>query len=198
MGHRFLEKTPAEFFRDELIRAMAHQKVSASTFTEFYLVNLLAGSMRSHDVATDDPGAADLPLAELYARAIAAPRNDRARLLRALGDTALFVSGFFADSLARRRAEARYYSSFGSFAYGHLSRRDQLLGFGPEVYGELARRFHEFADVLTEVADHTHATASDSVPQLYERWLRTGSGAAAERLLELGVMPMKPQRPTQH
>ena len=196
MGQRLVEKTPMEFFREELTKALEHQKVSTSTFTEFYLVNLLAGSMRSHDVSSDEPGAADLPLAVLYARALAAPRNDRARLLRALGDTALFVSGFFAESLGRHRVDKKYYRSLGGYAYGHLSHSDELLGFGPEVYGELARQFHEFAEVLTEVADHTHATATDSVPYLYERWLKTGSQSAAARLVELGVAPIRPTHNT--
>ena len=31
------EETPIEFFREQLERAMEHQKVSTSAFTEFYL-----------------------------------------------------------------------------------------------------------------------------------------------------------------
>ncbi len=196
MGQRLVDETPMEFFREELTKALEHQKVATSVHTEFYLVNLLAGSLRAHELWSDEPGASDLPLAILYGQALEAPPAERARLLRALGDTALFMSGFFADSLARNHADLKYYRSLGGHAYERLSLRDELLGFGPEVYAELARRFPQFADVLSEVAETTHANASDSIPQLYERWLRTGSGPLARRLLELGVTPVRPFRQT--
>ena len=35
--------TPVEFFREQLEKALEHQRVATSAFTEFYLVNLLAG-----------------------------------------------------------------------------------------------------------------------------------------------------------
>ena len=35
-------ETPVEFFREQLGKAMEHQRVATSAFTEFYLVNLLA------------------------------------------------------------------------------------------------------------------------------------------------------------
>ena len=38
-------ETAVEFFREQLERAMDHQKVSTSTFTQFYLVNLLTGCL---------------------------------------------------------------------------------------------------------------------------------------------------------
>lgn len=196
MARRLVEQTPVEFFRGALTKALQHQKVPTSAFAEFYLVNLLAGSVRSADVKGDEPGASDLPLAMLYGQALEAHPAERARLLRALGDTALFVSGFFAESLARRHMNVKYYRTLGGFAYGRLSRRDELLGFGPEVYAELATHFHEFADVLTQVADQVQANGTNSIPALYERWLETGSLAAAERLLELGVAPVRPVRNT--
>ena len=50
-GKLVREETPMEFFREQLERAMEHQKVSTSAFTEFYLVNLLVSCVRGEEVA---------------------------------------------------------------------------------------------------------------------------------------------------
>src|SRR5258705_395092 len=94
------EETPMEFFREQLARAMEHQKVSTSAFTEYYLVNLLTSCVRGDALPPPEPGFDETPLALLYVRALKATRHERGRLLRAMGDTALFVSGFFSDSLS--------------------------------------------------------------------------------------------------
>ncbi len=189
-GELVTARTPLEFFRDQLERAMQHQKVSTSAFTEYYLVNLLAGSLRGELLPRAEPGYDETPLALLYARALAAERGERARLLRSLGDTTLFVAGFFADSLAGRLADFDYYRALGGRAYAHLSREPQR-GPGGEVFGELAARFTEFADLLAEISESSRLSGNSvSVLQLYERWLQTGSPRAARLLAERGLAPV--------
>ena len=68
------------------------------------------------------------------------------RLLRALGDSALFTSGFFADSLQGGLVNLGYYKDLGGQAYlvsparkGPVERQRVL---------QLAARFGQFADVL--------------------------------------------------
>src|SRR5882762_9139128 len=80
-------QSAVEFFREQLERAMEHQKVSTSAFTQYYLVNLLAGCLRG-ELPPSEPGYDETPLAVLYVRAIHSSRRDRAKLLRAMGDTA--------------------------------------------------------------------------------------------------------------
>ena len=82
------DEKPAEFFKEQLEKAMQHQKVSTTAFTEYYLVNLLADCVQTEPLLSE-PGYEQTPLALLYVRALAAPGYQRARLLRALGDTAL-------------------------------------------------------------------------------------------------------------
>jgi hypothetical protein len=110
-----------------------------------------------------------------------------------MGDTALFVSGFFADSLQGRVADARYYCALGGRAYARLSREhEQTRGFGPAVFSELAGRFGLFADVLSEVSEASHLSTPASLVRLYERWLQTGSRRAAALLAERGITPLLP------
>ena len=184
-------ETPLEFFREQLERAMDHQKVSTSAFTQYYLVNLLAGCVRGQ-LPPGDAGGDETPLAILYVRAIQSSRRDRARLLRAMGDTALFVSGFFADSLGRRLVDLDYYKAMGGFAYARLAHDEDPRVFGPEVFCELSDRFTEFADLLSEISEASHLASNASVLRLYERWIQTGSRRMAAMLAERGITPVNP------
>ena len=97
--------------------------------------------------------------------------EQRARL-RSLGDFSLFMSGFFSDSFRRRAVDVDYYVSMGEYAYGSLSRRDEDAF--AEVFGELARKFVGFMDVLADVSERTALASARRSPPLRE-WLRTGS-----------------------
>jgi hypothetical protein len=185
------DETPMEFFREQLEKAMEHQKVSTSAFTEYYLVNLLSASVHG-DLPPSEPGFDETPLAVLYVRAVQASRGERTRLLRMMGDTALFVSGFFADSLSRGLVDLGYYKTMGGQAYARLSREESALGVGSDVFSELSGRFCEFADVLAEVSETSHLSTNTSVLRLYERWVQTGSRRAAVLLAERGIAPLPP------
>jgi hypothetical protein len=194
MSQRVLkDTTPLEFFREQIERAMEHQKVSTSAFTQYYLVNLLAGCVRG-ELPPSEPGYDEAPLALLYARALQqSSRRDRARLLRAMGDTALFMSGFFADRVSRGLVDFGYYRAMGGYAYMRLARDEDPQVFGPEVFSELAGRFTQFADLLSEISENTNLASSNaSVVKLYDRWLQTGSPRAATLLAERGITPVAP------
>jgi hypothetical protein len=186
------EESPVEFFKEQLEKAMEHQKVSTSAFTEHYLVSLLAACVRGDGLPAPDAGYDEAPLAVLYAHALRASRHERARLLRVMGDSALFVSGFFADSLNRTLVDLAYYRAMGGQAYARLSREEANLGYGPDVFGELSGRFTEFADLLSEVSETSRLVSDRSVLQLYERWMQTGSRRAAVLLAEKGIAPVGP------
>jgi len=187
------EETPMEFFREQLVLAMEHQRVATSAFTEYYLVNLLTAAVRGENVPQAEPGYDETPLALLYARALTASRLERARLLKRMGDTALFVAGFFSDSLCRKLVDFGYYRAMGGHAYARLSREEGFVS-GPPVFSELSDRFGEFADVLAEVSEQSHLASNLSLVRLYERWLRTGSRRAATLLARRGITPVAPDK----
>jgi hypothetical protein len=191
MSERLVRATAIEFFREQLERAMDHQKVNTSEFTQYYLVNLLAGGVRG-ELPPSEPGYDETPLAVLYVRAIQSSRRDRAKILRAMGDTALFMSGFFADSLSGRLVDLDYYKAMGGFAYARLAHDEDPRVFGPEVFSELSGRFTEFADLLSEISEQSHLATNQSVLRLYERWIQTGSRRVAALLAERGITPVVP------
>src|SRR3984893_18507545 len=90
-------------FRDLLSSAIEHQNAPGTQETEFYLVKLLADFLRSEALyLRDESGNAERkPLAFLLKEALEERGAARLHLLRKLGDTSLFVSGMFPDSLSR-------------------------------------------------------------------------------------------------
>src|SRR5438270_1895890 len=84
----------AEFFHEVLTAAIKNQGVDTSEPTECYLVNLLATFTKA---PLDDQ-----PLALKLASAAYASPDERVRHLKEVGDTSLYVSGFFSDSLQRK------------------------------------------------------------------------------------------------
>jgi hypothetical protein len=185
-------ESPMEFFKEQLEKAMEHQRVSTSAFTEYYLVNLLTSCVQAETLPGAEPGYDETPLALLYVRALEASRHERARLLRAMGDTALFVAGFFGDSLEGRLVDFDYYRAMGGNAYARLCREEEPVVFGAELFGELSQRFSEFADLLAEVSEASSLTSSQSIMRLYERWVQTGSRRAAAALAQRGIAPVRP------
>jgi hypothetical protein len=75
----------------------------------------------------------------------------------------------------------------GEYAYGSLSRRDEDAF--AEVFGELARKFVAYMDVLADVSERTAVNSSADVLRLYEKWLRTGSVRDGRKLADSGIVP---------
>src|SRR6267143_4563870 len=93
-----------DFFRDLLQRAMENQRAQVQPFTELHVVNLLHEYLLSEAlyVQSEDGSLQQKPLAFLLKEALEEAGPARLHMLRRLGDTSLFISGFFPDSLARR------------------------------------------------------------------------------------------------
>jgi len=178
-------ETPAEYFKDLVESALARQHLRANDLTAYYLVDLLCGFVRPDRRRTF--GDEDSPLALRLVRALDSAGIEQRARLRSLGDFSLFMSGFFSDSFRRRSIDIDYYVSMGEYAYGSLSRRDEDAF--AEVFGELARKFVAYMDVLADVSERTAVNSSADVLRLYEKWLRTGSVRDGRKLADSGIVP---------
>jgi hypothetical protein len=182
-----LALTVEGFFHDEVDRAFRDRGLEPGTLVEHYVVQLLA--------AYAARGIADAPLALKLAETIDAPPRERRRSLREIGDTSLYVSGFWADSLTDKMVDVDYYIEMGGSAYGELARGGSGWTGDPygAVFGELAANFVRFVEVLAIVSQRTSRCPSEEqdVLRLYQRWQRTKSRTAAARLAALGVVPPK-------
>src|SRR6188768_511090 len=175
-------ESPTEYFRNLVESALQRQHLAVRELTSFYVVNLLAGF-----VHRDQSGIADYEaLGVRFVRALQSGGSAQRDGLRRVGDTSLFVSGFFSDSLNRSLVDIDYYMQLGERAYGSLARNDDALG---DVFDELSDKFTAMVDVLTEVSERTALTSNSDVMRVYERWLRTGSRRTGSQLVARGIVP---------
>ncbi len=180
-------KSAREWFREAVGETLAHRNLRVQEVTEFYLVDLLASFLGRERLFVED-GDGNVraePLALILLRALEKDRAQRIRELRRLGDTALYVSGFFGDSLARSVAGVDYYISMGERAYGALA-EGGARGEG-DVFAELSDRFEQFVDVFAEIAELSNLRSDRGLVRLYERYLTTRSVRVAELLRQRGV-----------
>jgi hypothetical protein len=171
------------FFRDEVDKAFRDEGLEHDQLTEHYLVQLLA--------AYAAQPIEDRPLAIRMLESIQASPRERRSTLREIGDTALFISGFWGDSLGGRLVDVDYYIDMGGTAYGELAREGAGRAREPfaPVFGTLATNFARFVEVLMTVSHRTERARNNrDLVRLYERWLQTKSGWAARRLAEQGVL----------
>jgi hypothetical protein len=184
-----------DYFRESVGCAIDNQGVDVDPHAAHYVVNLLTLFSRSEDLYEDQGDSYGLrPLALMLADAAdAGSAAERSFSLQRIGDVALFIAGFFADSLATRLVDIDYYINMGGSAYGSLSdeirgtARGRALG---DVYRELASKFQVLVDVLNEVRDGARESSDIDVLRTYEIWLRTGSRRAAALLRQNGVVPI--------
>jgi hypothetical protein len=165
-----------EFFHEVVQDALETVHLTTTAPTEWYLVSLLGDFTRARIT--------DQPLGMQLAEAPTEP-GERVRRLKQVGDTSLYVSGFFSESLGRKLVDADYYASIGSTAYAELASR--LGGSLTEVYRELAARFPAFVEVLGEVRRRVDFATSD-ITRLYEQWLRTRDAWVEKKLRSFGVL----------
>jgi hypothetical protein len=181
-------KSAHEYFRERVSDVLSHRRLQIKEATEFYLVNLLASFLEKERLfVTDAEGHVEAePLAMILLRAAAGDRRARATQLRRLGDTALFVSGFFGDSLSRSAVDVDYYIAMGEGAYGTLRETERGAGL-VDLYGELADRFPTFVDLFAEIAELSDLESNRGLVRLYERFLHTRSERVAQLLKARGV-----------
>ncbi len=177
------------FFRDLVEEAMRNLEVRTANDTQQYLVNLLARYAVSQQIQE-----LGTPLVDLLTHALDTEGLERVARLRTLGDAALFVSGFLADSFERRGLTHDYVTSLGARAYGEVGRAARFTSAqdascGRYVFEELAGQFRACASVLDEVREQTALCTDGELIRVYERWCETRSPQLYRRLHRRGMTP---------
>jgi ADP-heptose:LPS heptosyltransferase len=174
-----LTSSVEEFFHEVVTEALQTQRVRAAEPTECYLVALLGEFTKSR--ITDEP---------LSLKLVSTDQDpaERVKTLKEVGDTTLYVAGFFAESLESKLIDADYYIGLGEAAYGELGQRLSRGGSSAgELYNELAAKFPCFVDVLAEVRSRVDFAGSDVV-KLYEQWMTSRSEWLERRLRSMGML----------
>ena len=178
--------SPLEHFRALIEKALEKQRLHIDETVEFYLANLLTCYIDTKRFSTE-------PLAIRLLKALDERRELKRLMLKDVGDTTLFVAGFFHESLKRKLVDIDYYIDIGTISYHYLA---DSLSEGTDahlsaLYRELSERFVELVDILGEVSERTRLATTEDILRLYERWLATGSQRMARLLRDAGIEPIR-------
>ena len=172
-----------EFFHEVVSDALSAVDLEASEPASWYLVGLLGEFTTAR--LTDEP------LGLKLAATLNEGPGERVKNLKQVGDTSLYVAGFFAESLTRSLVDVDYYVGIGQNAYAQLAKSLGGQKTITEVYEELAEKFPKFVDVLAEVRKRTaisEMNGSQDVGKLYEIWLRTRDEWVEKKLRAAGLI----------
>jgi hypothetical protein len=191
MTDRLFRSNARDFFRGMLREALDEQRVEPSEDAEFYLVALLERFVRF------DGALLARPLALDYLESFEDEPSERYTKLKNVGDTALFVTGVFLDSLEGKPVGPDYYASLGGMAYGHLaSLPGTPLGRSVvELFTEMSARFLDFVRVLSQMSLQEIFSSDRDTLRIYRRWLATRGARDAALLARRGIIPYAPKKP---
>lgn len=176
-----LVTSPRVYFSEIVAEALEKRNVQTPPMASNYLVHLL------ESYVTTDSLHFKGTLAELFLKSFHAEKSLQMDLWKKLGDTSLYISGFFGDSLRRKVIDIDYYVDIGGMAYANLASQvsDDLQS---QVFREFSSRFVEFVDVLTYISQNTMIQTNQDLLRLYERYIATGSELAKDQLVEKGIL----------
>jgi len=164
------------FFHEMVNDALSTCGVRASDATTFYLVGLLGEF--AHARISDEP------LSIMYLEAEQGGRES-VSALKEVGDTSLYVAGFFAESLERRTVAPQFYMGLGGAAYGSLARRLSSSS-AASVYRELAASFPRLVEVLAAVRSQVTMDGTEK-DALGATWLTPPTADLVEALKAYGI-----------
>ncbi len=179
-----------DYFRECLTHALKRQPVTLTDTAQVYVVNLLSEFSRSENVYAG-LGAGERPtLAEFLARASDADPHEALRIYKHMGDSSLYHSGFFKESIERSGLD--YYVSMGCSAYANVAGLMRpTAATSSALFSELADRFEALVRLLDAMSLHgaQHKHADDSkVLALVERYQRTGDKTVLNALKQSGIV----------
>jgi hypothetical protein len=164
----------AEFFRTRIHNAINHSGVETSEMAEFYIVNLLDQYREVSKLFADEgDGPVLKPLALILDEAERADALARRACLKKLGDTALYIAGFFTDHVHKSLVNLDYYISMGGTAYCTLSTLQRKRAI-QELYYELATKFSALVRVIADVSPWSQHIDNQRLVRLYAMWLESG------------------------
>jgi hypothetical protein len=194
MSKNLTRKNLYDYFSDNVSRVNAQRQLELSMNAIRYLSAMLVELSKTEKVF---PWNEPTTLTELHCQAGVADPRKALHLYRQLGDHALYISGFFSESLERKVVGVEYYANMGGSAYhraaGLTSLAGELVALS-QIFDELSQRFRECVGILSEVSEMDRQDSPEDIVRLYERWLTTKDEHTAERLSALGLLPTDPAK----
>ena len=89
-------------------------------------------------------------------------KQKKKRALKDVGDTALFLCGYFSDSLNKKIVDPEYYQNLGQIAYGRLNNIVPSAYDTPALFKTIAETFDRMASLMNIVSKNNRAKADNA------------------------------------
>jgi hypothetical protein len=182
-----------DYFRECLSTALKKTNVKITDTAQVYVVNLLAEFGRAENVYAGTDAGERPVLVELLSRAHEAEPQEAVRIYKHMGDSSLYHSGFFKESVERHGRD--YYVSMGGSAYASVADLMRpTAASSSALFMELADRFPALCDLLDAMSLHGASQPdvdNQKVLALVARFERTGDRAVLDALKAQGIV-MRP------
>lgn len=185
---------PEDFFRTKISQAANELRFELDQDIEFYLVNLMCDFISFEKQTSESINLFETPLALAYQTALEAEPNTQLKIYKKLGDTSLYIAGYFSDYFNLKTYDASYYTAMGAVAYRKTARLVKQSHGGNEfarVYNSLADQFEDLVAVVTEFSIDLLPNDSSDLLATFEKWHKTGSKRLLDILKKEGIYPHK-------
>jgi len=186
-----------DFFSEECWTIANKQGLKVSEQLSRYLGELLSRFVQSDNYLrpSQDPYAVKVKkefpsVVQLWLEGQVRPDFEQLLHMQQVGDIALFTSGFFPERIDRSLVDMDFYSAVGGQAYQRAGQiRDSMASERIlNIYFELASRFDELKEVLSELSDRQLLASEKDRVRLYEKWLAVRSPRIKRMLAEAGII----------
>ncbi|MDD9950092.1 MAG: hypothetical protein OXT67_00875 [Zetaproteobacteria bacterium] len=196
-AHSLQIADPVEFFREQVADALRQESLEVDEQLEFYLVHLLVDFINPGKTFSPlllGGEILDTPLALVLGKALETEGADKLRIYKTLGDTSLYITGYFNDYFNRKPFGMDYYINLGKQAYAAVCDLSRVYPaqcpHGPNLYQSLATEFSSYVDVIAAIAERLSPCQNTNLLSLYERWLEQGGERLRKKLQQEGVVPL--------
>ena len=178
-----------QYFRNIVDDAFQERKLKTYPHVKTYIVDVLKHYLFVENLYDEqDPSGKKTrkTLAEMFLTANQSGSKVRFEKLKRLGDSSLYISGFFSDSFQRKIIDIDYYVDIGKMAYESLSNDVEEDTFS-KLYKEISVQFLSLVDVLSLISQKAKMTDEENILRMMDVYAKTGSTLREETLAEKGV-----------
>ena len=178
-----------QYFRKAVEEAFIESRVSTNPYVKTYLVDVLKHYLfveNLYDTKDSSGKKTRKTLAESLLHANQLKSRERFDLLKKLGDSSLYISGFFSDSFQRKIIDVDYYVDVGRMAFDSLSQDVEEDTFS-RLYQQISSQFLQLVDVLARISQKSKMMDEENILRMMDVYSKTGSAFIEETLVEKGV-----------
>ncbi len=181
---------PEDFFSEAVDDAFKQRKLPPTPLANEYLVKLLTHYIFADnlfDETSENGKKTRSTLAELYLKAMNSEPSVRLDLLKKLGDTSLYITGFFSESLNKKIVDVSYYVNMGESAFSSLASSVNEEAYS-SLYKDFSTQFIKYMEVLNCISKQTNLQKDSNLLKLYENYQKTGSDLMRDALIDSGFV----------